>query len=432
MSPEILGVIGIVCVVLLIVLKIPIIISMATIGFIGTCIITNTDVALGLLSIIPYEQIASYTVTVIPLFMLMGIVASSTNISGDLFKAANSWLGRLPGGLAVAAIAACAGFAAVCGSSMASSAAMGVVAIPEMDKFNYDRKLSSGSVCAAASLGIMIPPSMGFILYSLITEESIGLLFMAGILPGILLAILMMIVVVIKVIRNPKLAPLTEKTSMVEKMKSLIGVIPMLLLFLLVMGGIFMGIFTPTEAGGIGAVGAIAVSIIYGRFNLKILFKSLQDTLFNVVNLLFLMVGAYVFMRFLAMTNLPYGIANFVSSLTVPTYVLFACIIGVYILLGMFLDIIPAIVLTLPMLYPTILNLGYDPIWFGVITVVFLELGHITPPVAVNAYVLSSAANVKIEDIFIGVWPFVLAMVVGIVILIWFPQIALYLPNMMR
>jgi len=291
MSPEILGVIGIICVVLLIVLKIPIIISMATVGFIGTCIITNKDVALGLLSIIPYEQLASYTVTVIPLFMLMGIVASRTDISGDLFNAANAWLGRLPGGLAVAAIGACAGFAAVCGSSMASSAAMGVVAIPEMDKYNYDQRLSSGAVCAAASLGIMIPPSMGFILYSLITEEPIGLLFMAGILPGILLAILMMIVVIIKVIRNPKLAPLTGKTTTKEKLKSLIGVIPMLLLFLIVMGGIFMGIFTPTEAGGIGAVGAIAVSIIYGRFKFKILLKSLQDTLFNVVNLLFLMPG---------------------------------------------------------------------------------------------------------------------------------------------
>lgn len=432
MSGEMIGVLGIVLLIGLIMFKVPISISLASVGFFGTWIVTNYDVALGLLDIIPYERAANYTVSVIPLFVLMGLIASATGISGDLFKSTNAWLGRLPGGLAVATIGACAGFAAVSGSSMASAAAMGTVAIPEMDKYHYDRSFSSGAVAAGASLGILIPPSLAFILYAIITEESVGLLFISGIFPGILLAFLMMSTVYIKAVRNPKLAPRGEKTSMSEKLKSLVGVLPMLFLFILVMGGIYMGVFTPTEAGGVGAAGSIIISIMYKKFSIKRLIKSLEDTLMSSVNLLFLLVGAYIFMRFLALTKLPYGIAQFTAGLTLNRYLILAGVIGVYIILGMFLDIITAVVLTLPMIYPTILNLGFDPIWFGVITVVVLEIGHITPPVAMNAYVLADATTVPIETIFKGIWPFVLSMVICIVILICFPQIALFLPNMMR
>ncbi len=426
------GYIGIVILLILLALRTPIAFAMAGVGFLGLIYLSGMRAGFTALEIVPFTTTANYTLSCVPLFVLMGLFCFHSGISQDLYQSAYKWLGQLPGGLAMATVAACAGFAAVSGSSMATAATMGTVALPEMKRYDYDSELATGSVAAGGTLGILIPPSLGFILYAILTEQSIGKLFMAGILPGVLLAALFIVLIYVRARHNIKLGPPGPRTSILEKAASLKNTWGMLTLFVLVMGGIYMGIFTPTEAAGIGAFGAFIFAIVKRQLNRQNLMLALLETGRVAGMFLFILVGAMIFSYFLAVTQLPFELANFVTSLPMSRFAILAGILFIYLVLGCIMEITSALVLTLPIFFPAVIALGFDPIWFGVLMVLVQELGLITPPVGLNVFVLSGVAkDVPMSTIFRGVVPFVIVMIIFGVILIVFPQISLFLPNVM-
>ena len=432
MSANVVGLIGIAVLLALLFGRMYVGAAMGLVGFLGYSYLQGIEAGLGVLATVPFSSIADYTITVVPLFILMGNVASDTGICGDLYKAAHKWMGALPGGLAMGTIAACAAFAAVCGSSLAANVTLGTIAVPEMKKFAYDDKLSTACVASGSTLGILIPPSLGFILYAILTEESVGLLFMAGIIPGILLAFAFIICIYITCKLNPEAGPAGSKTSMLEKIKSLKYVGAMLALFIFVMGGIYFGVFTPYEAGALGSFGAIVITAIGRRLTVKKLGNSLLQAGQVTGMIIVLIVGAFVFMRFLAVSKLPFTISDFMAGLVFSPYVVFSIIVIFYIVLGMFLDIMAGIILTIPIVFPMIVALGFDPIWFGVIVVLIMEMGLITPPMGMNVFILSGITKVPVSTMFRGVIPFVFAMIGLIIVLTIFPQLVLFIPNMMK
>jgi len=428
-----LGCAGMLLLFSLMLLRMPIGFAMGLVGFLGM-IITNPNInaALSTLGMAPYHSTASFIIAVAPLFILMGELALYSGISQDLFDTANKWLGRLPGGLAMSAVAGCAGFAAVCGDSMATAVTMSTVSLPEMRKKKYNPGLATGCLAAGGTLGILIPPSMGFIFYAIVTEESIGKLFIAGILPGVLLAALYIISIYIIAKRNPAMAPRGEQFSWKEKFVSLKGVIGMLCLFFLILGGILGGIFSPTEGGAIGAFGAFLIGLLRKRLSWENLKLSCTEAAKITTKLLMILIGVGVLGYFLAATRLPFALADLVTGLPFGRYTIFAAVCVLYIILGCMMNVIPMILLTLPAIYPSIFALGFDPVWFGVVVVILMEMGQITPPVGVNVFALSSIAkDVPMQTIFKGIVPFFLCMVVCIVLLVVFPQIATYLPNLL-
>lgn len=431
MSPELAGTIGIIVLLILIFNRIWIGAAMFLVGFVGFGYLSGWEHALSLSGTLPYNTIADYPLTAIPLFVLMGAVVSNTGVSGDLYNTAYKWLGQLRGGLAMATIMACAGFAAVCGSSMATAITMGRVALPEMKKYDYDIKLASGCVAAGGTMGILIPPSMGFILYGILTEQSVGRLFMAGIIPGVLEAVFYIITIFVLCWFNPKLGPPGSRTSVKEKIFSLKNTWAMLVLFLLVMGGIYMGIFTPTEAGAVGAFGAILISTVARRLTWPNLRSAVVQTAQMAAMLVFIIVGAMFLMRFLTVSHLPWLLGDLVAGLEVSRYVVITAIVILYIILGCFMDIFACIMLTVPIIYPVVVAVGFDPIWFGVIMVRMMEIGMITPPMGINIFVLSGAVDVPIGTIFRGVIPFVIADFCHVALLIAFPVLTLFLPGKM-
>lgn len=431
MSPESVGIIGIIVLILLLFARMWISLAMAMVGFFGLFYLIGIDGALGVLGTVPYKYIAFYPISAIPLFIFMAMVISNTGIGASLFKTAHTWLGQLRGGLAMAGVMASGGLAAIMGDSVAEVVTMGQVAVPEMRKYNYDNQLATGSIAAGGTLGILIPPSLGFILYGILTEQSIGMLFMAGILPGILLTFLFLTAIWIITLIRPNAGPPGPKTGFKEKLLSLKGTWHMLLLFLLIIGGIYGGIFTPTEAGGVGAFGAIVISAVSGRFTFKILLDSLLEATRITAMIMLLIAGAFIMMKFLALSKLPIALAETISGLTLPPFAIFAGIIVLYILLGMFLEIFGAIVLTIPVIFPLTVKLGFDPIWFGVVIVLVIEMGLITPPVGLNVFALSGVTGIPLDIIFRGVLPFVGAMIICVILLAFFPQIALFLPSLM-
>jgi tripartite ATP-independent transporter DctM subunit len=428
-----LGLAGMGVMFVLLLLKMPIGLAMTVTGFWGMLIISKHLLApLSMLGIAPYHTSASFILAVVPLFILMGELSFHSGISKDLFDTAYKWLGRLPGGLAMAAVAGCAGFAAVCGDSMSTAVTMGTVSLPEMEKKRYQVELATGSLAAGGTLGILIPPSVGFIFYAIITEESVGKLFVAGILPGLLLAFLFMICIYCMALLHPEMAPRGEKTSLSVKIIALKGIIPMLLLFVLILGGILGGMFSPTEGGGIGAVGAFCFTVYRRRLNRENLMKAIRETAALTTKLLMILIGVGILGYFLAATRLPFILSDIVTKLPWGRYVVFAAVLLLFIILGCLMNVIPMILLTLPAIYPSILALGFDPIWFGVVTVIVMEMGQITPPIGVNVFALSSVAkDVPMEKIFKGVFPFFACMVVCVVILVVFPSIATFLPDLL-
>jgi C4-dicarboxylate transporter, DctM subunit len=432
MSPESLGLLGIFCMFVLLAFRMYIGMAMALIGFLGLIKLSGIAAASSILGIVPFSEGSSYTLSVIPLFVLMGQFAFISGISSDIYKTVYAWMGHFRGGLAMATIVACAGFAAVCGSSLATGATMGMVAIPEMKKYKYDPRLATGCVAAGGTLGILIPPSIGFVIYGLLTEQSIGRLFMAGVLPGLLLAGLFIMAVYLQCMRNPEMGPPGEATSWMEKIKSLGGTWGMLLLFLLVMGGIYFGVFTPTEAAGIGAFGAFLIALIRRKINFQGLVQCLMETGKTTAFIFMIIIGANIFSVFLGLTRLPMGLADFVGNLELPTIFILVGIILIYVALGCVMDCYAIMILTIPILFPVIEALYIDPIWFGVLMVIVLEVGLITPPVGLNVFVLKGAApDVPLTTIFKGIWPFLIAAILAIAIIIIFPQIALYIPSKM-
>lgn len=432
MSPEIIGILGILLMFILLALGMYIGIAMALVGFLGLCVIVGWDSGLSILGITPLAEGSSYTLSVIPLFVLMGQFAFVSGISTDIYKTVYAWMGRFRGGLAMATICACAGFAAVCGSSLATGATMGMVAIPEMNKYKYNQRLSTGCVAAGGTLGILIPPSIGFVIYGILTQESIGKLFMAGILPGILLAILFILTIYVQCLFDPAMGPRGESTTWKEKITSLSGTWGVLFLIFLVMGGLYLGIVTPTEAAGVGAFGSFVIAVVKGKLSMRGLIHCLMETGKTTAMIFLIIIGANIFSSFLGLARIPMGLADFIAGLVLPKIVILMAIVLIYILMGCVMDCYAIMILTVPIIFPVVEALQFDPIWFGVLMVIVLEVGLITPPVGLNVFVLNAAApDVPLTVIFRGILPFLVAALLLIVLLILFPDLALFLPSRM-
>ena len=426
----IIGILGIAALLVLLFLGMNIGFAMLAVGFLGFSIVRSLDGALGHLMTIPFSTAGSFSLSVIPLFVLMGQFAFYSGLSGDLYKACHRWLGRLPGGLAVATIGACGGFAAICGSSTANAATMGTVCIPEMRRYRYASSLTTGCVAAGGTLGILIPPSVGFILYGIVAQQSIGTLFAAAMIPGILLMVLYMLTVVIQTMRNPELGPPGEKFTLSEKFQSLIGVFPMLALFVAVLGGIFLGFFTANEGAAIGALGAFLFMVFKGKCTWNNFRLSLGSTVKTTCMIFLIMIGTNMFGFFLTISKLPAMLASAVPALDVSPYVVLILILLIYIILGCVMDSLAMMLLLTPIFLPVVTNLGMDLIWFGVLMVIVMEIGLITPPVGMNVFVIKGiAADVPLGTIFRGVAPFIIALVAAIALVIAFPRIALWFPG---
>ncbi len=430
MSPEALGVLGCVVLVLLLVGSMPVAFAMALVGGLGVWCLSGLRAAMFTLSSELFTNFENGSLTVIPLFILMGQIAFHSGISGRLFEAAYRWLGPLPGGLAMATVGACTGFGAICGSGPATAATMAAVALPEMRRRDYSMELASGAVAAGGSLGMMIPPSVVFIVYGIMTEQSPGDLFIAGVLPGLMLAVLFCLTIYWTCVRHPKQGPASAPFTWRERFRALAGIGETLALFLLVIGGMFGGLFTPVEAAAIGAAGSIALALLRRQLTWQAFRRSLLETVRTSCMVMMIVAGAMVFGRFLTATNLPTQLASALASLPLPGFLVIAGIILFYLIAGCFVDALALILLTVSVFYPVVTALGYDPIWFGVIIVVVTQMGVISPPVGVNAYVVSGIErDIPLQTVFKGAMPFLGALIVGSALLILFPEICLYLPR---
>jgi len=430
-NPVTVGILGSLLLVFLLFLGMPIAFVMMLVGFLGIGYLTSINAALPVVANTVYETASFYPYTIIPLFILMGGFAGNAGITRELYQTFDKWFRRLPGGLGIATIVSCAFFAALSGSSVAASAAMGNIAIPEMRRFRYAPKLAVGAVAAGGTLSFLIPPSLGFVVYGMLTEQSIGKLLISGIIPGLLLSLAFIVVIIFQVKMNPALAPATPgEISFKEKVLAFSGVWETLLVFFIVMGGIYL--INPTEAGAIGASALFIIILLKKRLTLKNLSASLFEAARISVLVLFLVAGASVFSYFLALSTIPMAVSSWMAGLEVSRYVILAIIILVYMMLGCFLDAISMMVLTMPVIFPVVKTLGFDPIWFGVNCVIMMEAGLITPPVGLNVYTLAGVVkDVPMQTIFRGAAPFLISMIAVVVLITVFPQVALFLPNMM-
>ena len=431
MTPVQVGITGCILLLTLLAASMPVAFSMAIVGFIGFAIIVSPQAAASVITVDLYETFSSYSLTVIPLFILMGQISFHSGISSRLFNAAYKWLGHLPGGLAMATVGACTAFGAICGSGPATAATMALVAIPEMKKYKYDMELSCGAVAAGGSLGMLIPPSVVFIVYAILTEQSVGQLFIAGIVPGVLIAFLFCLVIYINCKRHKHLGPAAEGFTIGEKLKSLAGILETIILFIIVIGGMFAGFFTPTEAAAIGAAGSMIIALCRGKMSYKMLARSLNETVRTSCMVMIIVTGAVIFGHFLAVTRIPFELANCLCSLPLPGWMIIGIIILFYLFVGCFVDALALILLTIPIFYPVIIQLGFNPIWFGVIIVVVTQMGVISPPVGVNVYVVSGIErDVPLQKIFRGSMPFLLSLIIGAILLMIFPKLCLFLPEL--
>jgi C4-dicarboxylate transporter DctM subunit len=406
------------------------------IGYVGFTIMISGQGGLALLSRNIYEVFSSYGLTTIPLFVLMGQLAFNAGVSRRLYDTGYKYLGSTRGGLAMATVAACTAFGAVCGSSPATAATMATVGLPEMKRYNYADELATGAVASGGGLGMIMPPSVVLIIYGVLTEQSIGALFVAGIFPAILVTILFIISIYIICTRRPEQGPPGDSFTWKERLKALLGMGETLAVFILVMGGLFIGLFTPTEAAAVGVFGVFIVSFIRRQLTWDGFVKSLYETLGTSCMVMLLIAGAVVFGKFLAVTRIPFNIASWVGGFDLPPYMIMAVIVLIYFFGGCFMDALAFVTLTVPIFFPVVMALGYDPIWFGIIIVMVTEMGVITPPVGINVYVVFGVARrvigeVPLESIFKGIFPFLLAVIAGIIILMIVPQIILFLPNLM-
>lgn len=428
----IIGVIGVAIMVALLLMRMWIGVAMLLIGFVGFAVIRHFDGAVSILSLIPLWQASYYTLTTIPLFIFMGQILMESNIGKDLYDMAYAWLGHVRGGLVMATVPACAAFGAITGVPTPAAVTLAKVALPQMRKYRYSDGFSTSAICCSAGLAVLIPPSIPMIIYGILTESNIGTLFIAGILPGILLALLFMIQISIMLRINPALGPAGLRSSWRVRFSSLRLVWPTVALFLLVLGGIYLGYVTPTEAGALGALGAcIIAGLIMRRLNFKLLVNALLEAAGLTAVILFLIMGAQVFGRFFAISGAAAWLINSIVGLNLPTWGIFAMLILMYIILGCILDITSAVIITMPVVFPAITAMGFDPIWFGVIIILTIQMGVLTPPVGLDVFVMSGTTNVPVGTIFKGVFPYVVTIIICIAILYAFPKIALLLPETM-
>ncbi|MFC1533779.1 TRAP transporter large permease [Thermodesulfobacteriota bacterium] len=430
MNPAAAGIIGIGLLIVLLLLRMPVAFSMALVGFIGFAYLTTPEAALGLLGREIFDAFSSYPLSVIPMFILMGTFAFASGISQRLYKTTYAWIGHYRGGLTIATVFACAGFGAICGSSTATAATMGKIALPEMKKYNYDDTLATGTVAAAGTLGILIPPSTILILYGYLTEESIGKLFIAGVIPGIILSIFFAATVAFLCWRNPAIGPPGVPVSFKEKLLATTGIIETLILFFLAIGGLFFGLFSPTQAGAIGAGGALIIGIVRRQLSWQGFIEAGKEGLRTSCMVIFIITGAIIFGKFMAVSRIPFMLADWLGDLPINPMAVMAVIIFIYFIGGFFMDSMALIVLTVPIFFPLVMKLGFDPIWFGVIIVLVGEMGVITPPVGVNVFVIKGIApDIPIQSIFRGIFPFLIALIIMTILLMFFPGIATFLPG---
>lgn len=432
MSPEMIGVLGIFSMLGLLALRVPVAIAMFLVGLAGVAILRNPTVAFSFLASESFSLSSSADLLVIPLFILMGNVATESGMSRKLYDAAYAWIGHWRGGLASATVIGSGGFAALSGSSVASALTMGRVSLGEMERFRYSPRLSTGAVAAGGTLGILIPPSTGFVLYAILTQQSIGRLFLAGVLPGLVLVALFIGTILILTTINPALGPRGPVTSWAEKGRATLGALPLIGLVCVTIGGIYGGLFSPTEAAGVGALLAILYGLGTRTLSLRGLSSALTDSVSTTAVVMLILIAAHVFGPFLALSHVPTMVGEALAALPFGRYGILLMILATYLVLGCFMEGYAMLVLTMPIFFPVITGLGFDPIWFGVVVVVMLEMGLITPPVGINVFIVKSVApQVPLSEIFWGVAPFLLAVAALVALLILWPGLALYLPNTM-
>lgn len=427
-----IALIGIGIFLLLMFLKLPIGISMIVAGFIGICLTRGSNPAFTVLGSVTYRTATSQYLSALPLFILMGMLAGKGGISKGAFSTFQTWVGQIRGGLAMATTCACCAFGAVCGDSIAAAATMCSVALPEMRRYNYKDQISLGVISTGGNLGIIIPPSNAFIVYGFITQVSIGSLFMAGILPGLLITLMICATIYFQARFNPVLAPAGPETTWGDKLKSISGLWSILILFLVVMGGIYCGIFTPTEAGAVGAFAAFLIGILTKKLTFRTFAHVLMDTVLTSTMIFLLIIGAMVLNSFLTTTEITITLGNFIQGLEVNPYFILAAILLLYLVLGFFMDIYAVLTVSLPIMFPIVTHLGFDPVLFGVLCICTIMIGCITPPVGVVTFAVAAMAkDVPIYTVFKGCTPYVITMCIGLIILVAIPQISLALPNMM-
>lgn len=430
-----IGLLGIlILLVLMICVQMPVGFSMALVGFLGIWYISGLNAALSTIGTETWSQFSSYGLTVIPPFILMGTICFYSGVNENLYHTAYQWFGRLRGGLSMATVMACAGFAAICGSNAATAATMTTVALPEMKKYNYDKALSSGSIACGATLGVVIPPSVVLLVYGIQTGQSIGKLFWGSTLPGILMAILFCITIYLLCVKHPEWGPGGPKVSLMEKVRVLPGAFEMFVLFGLVMGGLYSGAYTPTEAGAAGAFFALITGgLVRRKLSWKRIGSAIIDALKVSCMVIVIVWGAVILGRFLTISRLPFMAVDFVASLNIPGYVILIWILIIYCIAGCVMDALGFLLISIPIFFPMAIKLGYDPIWFGCILTVVTTMGAITPPVGICAYVVAGMAkDIPLSTVFKGVIWFIPAYCVTMAVMIIFPQVALFLPSLVR
>jgi tripartite ATP-independent transporter DctM subunit len=431
-TPTSVGLIGMAALLVLLFARMPIGIAMSLVGALGVAVLNSPHAALNSLGSFPYSHAAVQAFAVIPLFVLMGNFAAVSGMGKDLYAAAYAWLGHRRGGLASATVLACAGFAALSGSSVASAVTMGRVCLPEMRRYAYDPRLATGVIAAGGTLGILIPPSTVMVVYALLTEQSIGRLFLAGFLPGLLLTAMFLLVVMVMCALRPELGPPGEKLAMRERIRALGGAWPFIAVVAATIGGIYAGVFTVNEAAAVGALLTMAHALWRRTLTFSALIDALLQTVRTTAMVFLILIGAHIFSPFLALSRIPTDLAGQLTGLALPALGVLAILLVAYLVMGMFLEGFAMMVLTVPIVFPIVTALGIDPIWFGIFMVIVLEMGLISPPVGINVFVVKGIAeDVPMGRIFAGIMPFWLAMVACVAMLTAFPQIAMILPNTM-
>ncbi len=432
MSELAIGIVGMAGLFVLLAFRIPVAFAMFVVGFLGIAAMRGFNVALNYLASEPFTLSSSAELVVVPLFILMGNVATETGMSRRLYDAAYAIIGSVRGGLASATIIGCGGFAALSGSSVASALTMGRVSLGEMERYGYDNRLSTGAVAAGGTLGILIPPSTGFVIYAILTQESIGRLFLAGVLPGLLLLGMFVLTVMVMCWIWPEMGPAGPRTSLGDKARAMAGAIPIVSVIVLTIGGIYTGIFSPVEASAVGAGLIIAIGLVSRTLSLRVFWEAAKSSVTTTATVMLILIAAHMIIPFLSLTRIPQALGGYLSALDVPPLAVLGLILLCYLILGCFLEGFAMLVLTMPIFFPVVQQLGFDAVWFGVLVVLTLEMGLISPPVGVNVFIVKSLVpQVSLGTIFRGVVPFWIAMMVTLGLLVAFPAISLYLPNAM-
>ena len=431
MSEVIIGLVGLVALMVLFLTGIELGFAMAIVGFAGFAMIVSVPAAMNLVAKDTMDVFANYGFTVIPLFVLMGQIAYNAGIAKRLYNTAYKFIGHVPGGMAMATVAGATAFKAICGSSPATAATFASVAVPEMDRFGYDRKLSTGIVATVGTLGILMPPSVTLIVFGIITELSIGKLFLAGIIPGVIIAFFFIMIIYVWCRINPAMGPKGEKSTWKERFLALPEIFVIGAIFILMIWGLMAGFFTPIEAGSVGTAAVVLLAVYHGEFGIKQFIKSVSESLRTACMVLMLIAGSTILGHFLAVTKIPMIAADWVVMLPLHRYVIMVIISFIYLLGGSFIDDLAFMILATPIFYPVIIKLGFDPIWFGMIIAITVMVGVVIPPVAINVFVVKNITRSPFRVIYAGVYPFLISLVVGAALLFIFPQLALWLPNML-